>query len=343
MTLEFLYSYAGFLAKTITFVIAFIVVAAIITGSFIKGGNKKTGTLKVTSLNDFYKHLHDAITHSRFESADFKALKKAEKLAKKQKVSEPEKTRVFVLDFVGDTQASSLENLRHEVTALLGNATNKDEVVVRLESPGGAVHAYGLASSQLARIRDAGIPLTICVDKIAASGGYMMASIGTKIISAPFAVLGSIGVVAQIPNINRLLKKHEIDVELMTAGAHKRTLTTMGENTVAGREKFQQEINTVHELFKTHVTQYRPSVNIEDVSTGEAWFGLEAIDKNLSDEIGTSDEYLAKCAKSRDLLLLTYKAPKTKGLMNRMGLTATTVLETALVNAWGRLMNHRGY
>src|SRR5690606_23138206 len=200
-----------------------------------------------------------------------------------------QKARVYVLDFDGDIKASAVENLRHEITALLTLATPQDEVVLRLESGGGMVHSYGLAASQLARIRQAGVPLTVCVDKVAASGGYMMACIGEKILSAPFAILGSIGVVAQLPNVHRLLKQHNIDFEGLTAGEYKRTLTVFGENTAKGREKFQEDLETTHRLFKDFVASYRPQLVMEEIATGEIWLGSTALEKKLVDELKTSD------------------------------------------------------
>ncbi len=236
--MEFLSEYASFLAKTVTLVIAILVVLASFAALRSKGRRKSAGHLQVSKLNDFYKGLRERLEQTLLDKDQLKALRKSQsKSEKKQKKTPETKQRVFVLDFDGDIKASATENLRHEITALLTLATPKDEVVLRLESGGGMVHSYGLASSQLARIRNAGVPLTICIDKVAASGGYMMACIGEKIISAPFAILGSIGVVAQLPNVNRLLKKHDIDFEVLTAGEYKRTLTVFGENTEKGREK----------------------------------------------------------------------------------------------------------
>jgi len=228
---EFLAEYASFLAKTVTLVVAILVV--LVTLAALRGRGRKTaGQLQVNKMNEFYKGLRDKLEQSLLSKDQLKALRKQQaKADKKQKKQPDEKPRVFVLDFEGDIKASATESLRHEITALLTLATPTDEVVLRLESGGGMVHSYGLASSQLARIRQAGIPLTICIDKVAASGGYMMACIGQKIISSPFAILGSIGVVAQLPNVNRLLKKHDIDYEVLTAGEYKRTLTVFGENT----------------------------------------------------------------------------------------------------------------
>jgi len=335
---EFLAEYASFLAKTATVVIALLIVLSAIAGLRSKGRRKPGGHLQVTRLNQFYDGLRDRLEAGLFDKAELKALRKhkakAEKKQKKQQATE-DKGRVFVLDFDGDIKASATESLRHEITALLSMATARDEVVLRLESGGGLVHSYGLAASQLARIRQAGVPLTICIDKVAASGGYMMACIGDKIISAPFAILGSIGVVAQLPNINRLLKKHDIDVEVLTAGEYKRTLTVLGENTEKGREKFQEDLDVTHRLFKDFVSRYRPQLSIDEVATGEVWLGVAALNRQLVDELRTSDEYLNDRAREAGVFHLHYA--QRKSLQERIGMAASGSVENALVGLWSKL------
>lgn len=339
--MEFFADYAGFLAKTVTVVLAIVVIlvalAALRRG---RGRHAGGGHLDVHKLNDFYKGLRQRIEHAVLDKETAKARRKeeakAEKRARKEKA---ERRRVYVLDFDGDIKASAVEHLRHEITALLTQATPQDEVVIRLESGGGMVHSYGLAASQLARIRQAGIPLTVCVDKVAASGGYMMACIGDRIRCAPFAILGSIGVVAQLPNIHRLLKKHDVDVELLTAGEYKRTLTVLGENTEKGREKFQQDLEITHALFKQFVSSYRPQLDIDAVATGEVWLGLAALDKGLVDELGTSDEYLSARAVEADVLHLHYA--EKKSLPERLGMAAGTAVERGLLKGWSRLNEQR--
>nr|WP_305087634.1 protease SohB [Pseudomonas kuykendallii] len=332
--------YASFLAKTLTVVLAILVVLLTIAALRGRGRNRSSGQLNVHKLNDFYKGLRDRLEQSVIDKDRLKSQRKAEAKAEKlaKKAAEP-KPRVYVLDFDGDIKASAVENLRHEVTALLTLATPKDEVVLRLESGGGMVHSYGLASSQLARIRQAGVPLTVCVDKVAASGGYMMACIGEKIISAPFAILGSIGVVAQLPNVHRLLKKHDVDFEVLTAGEFKRTLTVFGENTEKGREKFQEDLETTHELFKNFVARYRPQLAIDEIATGEVWLGMAALGKQLVDELKTSDEYLAERAKDADLFHLHYA--EKKSLQERFGMAASVAVDRVLLNWWSRLNQQR--
>ncbi|MGH8388762.1 MAG: protease SohB [Pseudomonas sp.] len=338
--MEFLSEYAVFLAKTVTLVIAILVVLGSFAALRSKGRRKSAGQLQVSKLNDFYKGLRERLEQTLLDKDQLKALRKSQsKTEKKQKKKPEAKPRVFVLDFDGDIKASATESLRHEITALLTLATPNDEVVLRLESGGGMVHSYGLASSQLARIREAGVPLTVCIDKVAASGGYMMACIGEKIISAPFAILGSIGVVAQLPNVNRLLKKHDIDFEVLTAGEYKRTLTVFGENTEKGREKFQEDLDITHQLFKNFVARYRPQLAIDEVATGEIWLGVAALDKQLVDELKTSDEYLAERAKQSELYHLHYS--ERKSLQERIGVAASGSIDRVLLSWWSRLTQQR--
>jgi len=341
---EFLSDYASFLAKTVTLVIAIVVVLVAIASMRGRGRRRGGGQLQVVKLNDFYKGLRERLEQSLLDKERLKVLRKEQaktlkKEAKQGKQKADGKPRVYVLDFDGDIKASATESMRHEITALLTLATAKDEVVLRLESGGGMVHSYGLASSQLARIRQAGIPLTICIDKVAASGGYMMACIGTRIISAPFAILGSIGVVAQLPNVNRLLKKHDIDFEVLTAGEYKRTLTVFGENTDKGREKFQQDLDITHELFKNFVASYRPQLQIDEVATGEVWLGMAALDNQLVDELKTSDEYLSERAKTAEVFHLHYA--ERKSLQERVGLAATSSVDRLVTSWWSRLTQQR--
>lgn len=338
--MEFLAEYASFLAKTVTLVVAILVVLVMLAALRGKGRRRSAGQLQISKLNDFYKGLRESLEQSLLSKEQLKSLRKQTGKADKKLKKKPEdKPRVFVLDFDGDIKASATESLRHEITALLTLATPADEVVLRLESGGGMVHSYGLASSQLARIRQAGIPLTVCIDKVAASGGYMMACIGQKIISAPFAILGSIGVVAQLPNVNRLLKKHDIDYEVLTAGEYKRTLTVFGENTEKGREKFQQDLDITHQLFKNFVAKYRPQLAIDQVATGEVWLGVAAVDMLLVDELKTSDEYLSERAKQAQLFHLHYA--QRKSLQERVGLAASTSAERVVDSLWARVTQQR--
>jgi len=337
--MEILFGYLLFLAKVATVVIAVVVVFGALS-AMRRRGRHSPGQLRVKKLNEFFSDLQQRLELSMLNKKQAKQLiKKKAKSLKLEKNSESDRPRVFVLDFDGDIRASATDNLRNEITALLNVASKDDEVLLRLQSGGGLVSSYGLAASQLVRIRDAGIPLTVCIDKVAASGGYMMACIANKIISSPFAMVGSIGVVAQLPNVNRLLNRYDIDFEVLTAGEFKRTLTVFGKNTEEGRAKFQQDLEVTHELFKNFVSNYRPTLDINAVATGEVWLGVNAQKNQLVDEIKTSDEYLTSRAKQADLYHLQYVNRKT--FQERVGLTASSILDRVLLNWISRLVEHR--
>jgi serine protease SohB len=321
--LEFIVEYGLFLAKTATLVVAVLLVVAVTFALGSKGRRPERGHIEVTSLNDSLNSVTRTLKQVVLTEHALKIEQKAEKKAEKKKqkelkkseksaADESRKPRVYVIDFEGDVQASGVDQLREEVTAILSIAEPEDEVVVRLESPGGMVHSYGLAASQLSRIVGKNVKLTVAVDKVAASGGYMMACLATHLIAAPFALLGSIGVVAQIPNFNRFLKGKEIDVEVLTAGEFKRTLTMLGENTEQGREKFIEELEDVHTLFKEFVKESRPIVDTDVVATGEAWYGRRALEHKLVDALQTSDEYLVDRCESADVYKIQYVEDKNR-------------------------------
>jgi serine protease SohB len=293
--IDLLFQYLLFAAKAITLLVSVIVVIGFIANT-VTSKTKETHFLTVVNINEKLEELTETLETAILDKRELKALdkkrKKEEKKKKKEHDPEHEAKHLFLLKFDGDLEASETDNLRECITAILGFASPDDEVLVTIDSGGGIVHNYGLAASQLQRIKDAGLKLTVSVDLVAASGGYMMACVADKIIAAPFAVLGSIGVVAQIPNFNKLLSKHDVEIEHHTAGAFKTTLTMLGKNTAHGREKFQEELEEIHVLFKDHVSKSRPQLDIEKVATGEAWYGHQCLDLHLVDKIQTSDDYL---------------------------------------------------
>lgn len=288
-------------------------------------------------------HLNARINEQRKKIAQTTAsklelLQLSQQMAREAHARKKNNQKIYVLDFKGDTAASAVEQLREEITLILATAkAGRDRVVVRLESPGGMVHGYGLAAAQLVRLRDAGFHLTICVDKVAASGGYMMACIGSEIVSAPFAILGSIGVVAQVPNFNRLLKEKNIDFEMYTAGQYKRTVTMFGENTEEGKAKFEEELQQTHVLFKHFVEKYRPQLNVEKVATGEHWYGQDALDLNLVDKLQTSDEYLLSLLPQHDIYVIQTRKKPTLG--EKLGLQAAQMADSLIPAVMNKLVD----
>ena len=355
--LEFFANYGLFLAKTITALIAIGLLLSLIANAKQKmRDTSERGHIEITKLNQQYEQVSEAMMLAVLDESEQKAmLKQRQKEKKKQaKASKKEakknavqaqdnagaeqKNRVFVIKFDGNISASAVTNLREEISAVLSQATSDDEVVVKLESAGGMVHSYGLASSQLDRLRKENIPLTVCVDKVAASGGYMMACVADKILAAPFAIVGSIGVVAQMPNFNKLLKKHDVDFEVLTAGEHKRTLTVFGENTDKGRKKFIEDLEETHTLFKDYVAERRPQVAMDKVATGEVWYGSRAQELALIDDVKTSDEYLMHRVSEADVYEIAYK--QKRKLHQRLGVAAEESVDRLLVKWWDRLTNN---
>lgn len=369
--MEFIANYGLFLAKTVTAIIAIGLLLSLIANAKQKmRDSSDRGHIEIIKLNQQYEEVSEAMMLAVLDESEQKAmLKKLQKEKKQQakvnkqakaskelpikdsnnEIAEAEdsaeanaeleqKSRVFVIKFDGNISASAVTNLREEISAVLSQATSDDEVVVKLESAGGMVHSYGLASSQLDRLRKQNIPLTICIDKVAASGGYMMACVADKILAAPFAIVGSIGVVAQMPNFNKLLKKHDVDYEILTAGEHKRTLTLFGENTDKGRKKFIEDLEETHTLFKDYVAERRPQVAMDKVATGEVWYGSRAKDLALVDDVKTSDEYLMHRVSEADVFEIAYK--QKKKLHQRLGVAAEESVDRLLIKWWDRFTNN---
>ena len=303
MLIELLSNYGLFLLKTITVVISILLILNFIINS---KKNKNKGNLVIENINSELLSLEENVKKSILTSSDFKKYLKLRKKGKK--VIEK---KLYVLDFHGNIKASEIRSLRREISAVILSYKKGDEVLLRLENSGGTVHEHGLAASQLKRIKNKKIPLTICVDKVAASGGYMMACVGNKILASPFAIIGSIGVLAQVPNFNKLLQNKGIDFEQHTAGNYKRTVTMFGKNTDKDRKKLNEQLEDIHELFKNFIKNERKSVDIEKVATGEYWYGKNALDLNLIDEIITSDEYILSAKDKFDIIRIQYKPLKT--------------------------------
>jgi len=374
-TLEFLAEYGLFLAKAVTVVIAILVVIGAAVSAGQKNKQAHAGHVSVTNLSEELLELEHDIRKETLSKDEYKAYQKQQKAeekakAKAAKKNKPKKEsainqsaeesaqedeattenaeasdkkshRLFVIDFEGDVEASAVENLREEVTSILTIAEPGDEVLVKLESPGGMVHTYGLASSQLARIKAAGIKLNIAVDEVAASGGYMMACVGDHILAAPFAIIGSIGVLGQIPNFHRLLKHNKVDFEQHTAGEFKRTLTMFGENNDAARDKFKEELEETHELFKQWIKDNRPTLDIEKVATGEHWYGTQAIELGLVDSISTSDDFIVNWAKEEPVFKIKYEIKKP--LADRLSLSFHKGMHRSLLNFWHRSESQKLY
>ena len=336
--IDWLAEYGMFLAQALTVAASLLVVVAGVAVAGQRLRPQEGGQIEVRRLNERYEAMRDAL---RSASLDPKVYRKLRKRESKEKARAAKAAgdaspgpRVFVLDFDGDLRAEAVDALREEISAVLTLAQAEDTVLLRLESPGGLVHGYGLAAAQLERLRARGLRLVVSVDKVAASGGYMMACVASEVIAAPFAVLGSIGVLAQLPNLNRLLRKHDIDYEVITAGQFKRTLTLFGRNTEEGRRKFREDLEETHELFKEHVARWRPALDLAVIATGETWYGNRALGLGLVDRLGTSDEWLQDAADA-GTVLLEVSYTERKRIVDRVG----ALLEAAVTRGVGRALD----
>lgn len=306
--MSFLFDYGLFLAKALTVALCILLVVATAAAGKRRHGDDDD-KMVIRSLNEHYEQQRERLNAELLDKKTLKAQHKAQKKAAKHE-GEQHKPRIFVLDFDGDIEASAVEQLREQISAVIQVAGTEDRVLLRLESGGGLVHAYGLAASQLARLRERQIPLVIAVDKVAASGGYMMACLANELIAAPFAILGSVGVIGAMPNFNELLQQYRIRYEEHTAGEHKRSLTLFGENTDADRQQFRHELAVTHDLFKNHIRRYRPQLDIDAIATGETWYGVQAVENRLIDAVGTSDDYILAHLQSHQLVQLEEHVPE---------------------------------
>lgn len=319
--MEFINNYSLFLAKLISITVAILIILFVFLSMLAYAKGKPKGKLDVRRFNDKYEQYNRILLHAIKSRRELKLQLKSQKRKYKRKIKSKElRKRIFILNFNGDVHASAVEALREEITALLTLANKEDEVLVRLESGGGMIHSYGLAASQLQRIKEANIKLLVSIDKIAASGGYLMACVADWIIAAPFAIVGSIGVLTQMPNFHRYLQKKSIDFEQITAGEYKRTLTLFGQNTEKGRAKIRQEVEEVHTLFKNFIREHRKVVDVEQVATGEHWCASQAMSLRLIDELQTSDNYLLTASQRCDLYEIRYMIKLTLGKRLARGL-----------------------
>lgn len=316
--------YLLFLAETATLLAALLLLAAGLVGLGQRRGRDKAGGIQVTDLRQELHQHGIQVLHARLGR---KAARTALRKLKKQdrEAARAEGPCTYILDFRGDLRASALGALREEISTLLASRQDGDRVYLRLESGGGMVNAYGLAAAQLLRLRDAGIPLTVLVDSVAASGGYLMAAVADEIVASPFAVLGSIGVIAQVPNFHRWLREHHVDFEQFTAGRYKRTVSLFGENTETGRQKLQEDLETIHAQFRELVGRFRPQVDLEKVATGETWLGSQALELGLVDRLATSDGEILQAAETGRVLRLQYF--RRQSLAQRLGMRVQGVWE----------------
>ena len=304
--IDLLLSYVFFLLKVVTVLVAILIPILVISNSKKNRIETDKGKIVVKNLSERIEEIGVSLRSATMSPKDYKSFLKERSKQKKKELKKKSKEIVYVLDFKGDIQASGVDKLKQEINAILSSKVKCKEVVLKVESGGGSAYAYGLCAAELKRLANSKINLTVCIDKVAASGGYLMSCVANKIVAAPWAIVGSIGVIAQLPNFHRFLKKQNIDIEMHTAGKFKRTLTTFGKNTKKGRDKFISELEELHVVFKDFVKENRSKIKVGKVSTGEVWQGDKAKKLGLIDEIATSDDYLLNLSEKFKLLEIQY-------------------------------------
>ena len=334
--IELISQYGLFLAKVTTVLLAIWLVTSLLFSLSKKA--RSSDHFEINHLNEKYTSMSDILNFSMLPKAEWKKARKTRKKERKN-IAGTHRKRIFVLNFLGNIKASAVRHLRKEITAILSVASSKDEVVLCLENTGGLMHEHGFAASQLLRIKQKGIPLTVAIDKVAASGGYMMACVADKILAAPFAIVGSIGVLAQLPNFNRMLDKHGVDFEQMKAGELKRTITMFGKNTPEDRKHFNEQLEDTYALFKEFVKDNRPSLDIDKVATGEHWPARRALAFNLVDKLITSDDYLLQASNNANIYEITYALPKT--ISERIATTIQGITDRLFFSWWQKEQNSK--
>jgi serine protease SohB len=315
---HFWLSWGTFAADVVTLV-GLLALAAVVVGRLVvRGRHGDEGHLEVRDLGRRQDEMSRVVSLAMLPKSAGRRARRA--VGRAVSPGGGDRPRLYVLTFTGDLRATRTVSLREEITAVLSVATARDEVLLRLHNPGGTVHEQGFAASQLLRLRSRGVPLTVAVDTMAASGGYLMASVANRIVAAPFAILGSIGVITVVPKVHRLLERAGVEVEQYTAGRYKRTVTPYGRTTEEGRSKLTEELADTHELFKSWVAEHRPQVDIEQVGTGEHWYGSRAVQLGLVDELITSDDYIVRARAERDISEVRYRIriPPTRRLFTTL-------------------------
>ena len=329
---------AAFVIKALVIVAAVGGLAILIARLARSGDGGQDREIAIKSINDRYDAMRDALDAKLLEKKARKALAKARKKEAKTRHGEPAGKRIYVLNFKGDLRATAVKNLGREIDAVLTVARpGDDEVIVRIDSGGGTVTGYGLAAAEIFRLRARQISVTASVDQVAASGGYMMACAADRIVAAPFAVVGSIGVVASVPNLHKLRQKNAIDYEDITAGEFKRTVSVLGEITPAGRDHFQGKLEAIHDAFKAHVAARRPGADVARIANGDTWLASDALALGLVDEIVAGDELLFRARDSARLYEVKWEARKSplQNLVGGLGAAARKAADVLIARAIG--------
>lgn len=245
------------------------------------------------------------------------------------------KTAVL-LSFNGDINATEVIEFGRAVSMIVQMKDLVSEVYIIINSGGGVVNGYGLLASEIERLHYSEIETYALIDQVAASGGYMAACVANHVVAAPFAYIGSIGVVSEMPNFNQILSDNGINIEQHTAGKSKRTVTPLGKITDEDRNEFKKKLERIHRSFINHVSHYR-NINDADenknsiIFSGDYWIAEETVELELGlvDEISTSQEFLLDKMKEYNIIEITFQENKTKKSKLSLLNSLTTLFSSA--------------
>lgn len=183
-------------------------------------------------------------------------------------------------------------------------------IVLRVDSPGGTV----AASEEIATyVKECEKPVVVSVGDVGASGAYMISSQADSIWANPGSSVGSIGVIAQIPNVSGLLDMVGVEFQTFTAGEYKDAGSAYRDLTKEEEALIQGEVEEAYDQFIDIVAEGRglERAKVEELAIGWTWSGVRAKELGLVDEVGTYRDALEDAAErggiEGDYEIVTYE------------------------------------
>ncbi|HIQ50372.1 MAG TPA: signal peptide peptidase SppA [Nautiliaceae bacterium] len=175
---------------------------------------------------------------------------------------------------------------------------NYDGIILKIDSPGGDAYSTKKIAERIKEINKK-IPIVACIDQIATSGAYWLASSSDYIVADDFSIVGSIGVYASYLEFTGLMEKLGVKYNRIVFGKYKDILSPFKNLTEEERKLIERKINYIYEYFVKEVAKNRGlnySFVKEKIATGEFFFGYEAKELNLVDAIGDLETCKKKMA-----------------------------------------------
>lgn len=172
-------------------------------------------------------------------------------------------------------------------------------LLVRVNSPGGAVAPSQEIYEAIKSVRESGKPVVISMNSVAASGGYYLALGGTRIMANPGTITGSIGVIIQYPQVKPLMDKVGIEVVTVKSGKFKDVGSPFRQQTSEDLSYLQNVINDTYDQFVETVSIER-KLNLDSakaLAEGKIYTGRQAMKNGLIDTLGTFEDAILLAGK----------------------------------------------